>query len=115
MNIVSGLDAADGVLQEGADRLSKECSGDLVARIGDDEYAVLRMGMHESHAAEFARVVHKALTFDVRGVSVRNAAGYARFPRDGNTIESLVMTAESGVASAQDRESDRVAGPADRI
>jgi len=115
MNIVVGLEAADGVLREGADRLSKECSGDLVGRIGDDEYAVLRMGMHEIHAAEFARVVHETLTFEVRGVQVRNAAGYARFPRDGNTIDSLVMTAESGVASAQDRESDRVAGPADRI
>ena len=30
-------------------------------------------------------------------------------------IESLMMTAESGVAHAQDHGSDRVSGPADRI
>ena len=115
MNLVVGLEAADGVLRQGADRLVAECTGDLVGRIGDDEYAILRLGMHESHAAEFARVVHKALTFEYQGVTVRNAVGYARFPRDASVIESLLMTAQSGVAAAQDRESDRVSGPADRI
>jgi diguanylate cyclase (GGDEF)-like protein len=115
MNLVVGHEAADGVLLECASRLMGECGGDLVARIGDDEFAVLRLGMHDSHAAEFARVVHKALDFDLRGMSVRNAAGYARFPRDASDIESLMMTAESGIAHSQDRETDKVSGPADRI
>jgi len=115
MNLVVGHEAADGVLHECASRLMSECAGDLVARVGDDEFAVLRLGMHDSHAAQFARVVHKALDFDVRGMSVRNCAGYARFPRDASDIHSLMMTAGSGIAHSQDRESDKVSGPADRI
>ena len=116
MNLVVGPEAADGVLQEGARRLMGECAGDLAGRIGDDEFAVLRLGMHESHAAEFARVVHKALQFELRGVEVDNAAGYGRFPRDGTTIESLMMTASSGVVAARSQASSgKVAGPADRI
>lgn len=115
MNLVVGHQAADGVLRECAARLQKEFGGDLVGRIGDDEFAVMRVGMHESHAAQFALVVHKNLEFEYQGVSVRNAAGYARFPRDATGIESLLMTAESGVSHAKDRASERVAGPADRI
>jgi diguanylate cyclase (GGDEF)-like protein len=115
MNLVVGHEAADGVLHECASRLMTECAGDLVARVGDDEFAVLRLGMHDSHAAQFARVVHKALDFDLRGMSVRNSAGYARFPRDASDIHSLMMTAGSGIAHSQERDSDKVSGPADRI
>ena len=116
LNLVVGPEAADGVLLEAANRLAGECAGDLVGRVGDDEFAVLRVGAHESHAAEFARVVHKALTFDLRGIEVRNATGYARFPRDGTTTESLLITATSGIVAAKDKDTpERVAGPADRI
>jgi diguanylate cyclase (GGDEF)-like protein len=114
-NLVIGHAAADGILKECASRLQAECSGDLAGRIGDDEFAVLRTGIHESHAAQFALVVHKLLEFDLRGVSIRNATGYARSPEDAMDIESLLATAESGVSEAKDRETDRVAGPADRI
>jgi diguanylate cyclase (GGDEF)-like protein len=116
LNLVVGPEAADGVLKEAARRLSTECAGDLVGRIGDDEFAVLRLGMHESHAAEFARVVHKALQFELRGVEVDSAVGYARFPRDGTSIESLMMTSSSGIAAARAQGAPgKVAGPADRI
>lgn len=114
-NLVIGYQAADNVLRESARRLVSECAGDLVARIGDDEFAVLRVGIHEGHAPEFARVVHKALSFEHQGVSVRNAAGYARLPRDASGIESLMMAADSGLAHAKELETDRVTGPADRI
>ena len=115
MNLVIGHATADGVLRECANRLLAEFPGDLIGRIGDDEFALLRTAMHESHAAQFARVVHNALVFDFQGVSVRNCAGYARAPRDASGIESLMMTAESGVSDAKERETDRVSGPGDRI
>jgi diguanylate cyclase (GGDEF)-like protein len=114
-NSIIGHQAADNILREGARRLAAEYATDVVARIGDDEFAILRVGEHESHAQQFARTVHEALHFDYMGVSVRNAAGYARFPRDASGIESLMMTAESGVAAAKDQEGIRYAGPADRI
>lgn len=115
-NLVVGHGGADNLLREGTRRLLAECGGDLIARIGDDEFAVLRIAIHETHAAEFARVVHQALTFDYLGVSVRSTAGWARFPRDANGIESLLMAAESGIThSKADPKAERVSGPADRI
>src|SRR5688572_6581924 len=45
LNLVIGHATADGILKECATRLQAECSGDLVGRIGDDEFAVLRVGM----------------------------------------------------------------------
>jgi diguanylate cyclase (GGDEF)-like protein len=115
MNLVVGPEAADGVLREVARRLSG-CAGDLVGRVGDDEFAVLRLGVAEGHAAEAARVLHERLQFELRGMKVGSAAGYARFPRDGASIESLLMTASSGIAAARGEEcSGKVAGPADRI
>jgi diguanylate cyclase (GGDEF)-like protein len=115
INLVVGHDAADNILREAARRLLESHSGDLVARVGDDEFAVLRIGIHEGVTREFARAVHEALGFEHLGVSVRNAAGYARFPRDASGIESLMMAAEGGVAQAKTLEGDRLSGTAERI
>jgi hypothetical protein len=49
------------------------------------------------------------------GISVRNAAGYARFPRDAHGIEPLMLAALSGVGDAKSREENRLSGPSDRI
>lgn len=115
VNLVVGHDAADNLLREAARRLLESHAGDIVARVGDDEFAVLRVGIHEGVTREFARAMHATLDFDHLGVSVRNAAGYARFPRDANGIESLMMAAEAGVAHAKSLEDDRLSGTADRI
>lgn len=115
INLVVGHDAADNILREAARRLSESHAGDLVARVGDDEFAVLRVGIHEDVTREFARAVHEALDFDHLGVSVRNAAGYSRFPRDASGIESLMMSAEGGVAQAKSLADDRFSGTADQF
>ena len=117
VNLVIGHAAADNVLAE-AGRRTALCGGEgecLAGRLGDDEFAVLCTGIREEEAPAFARAVHDQLNFDYLGVSVRSAAGYSRFPRDAHGIESLMLAAESGVASAKARESARLAGPADRI
>jgi hypothetical protein len=59
--------------------------------------------------------MHATLNFEFSGVAVRNAAGYARFPRDAHGIEPLLLAAESSLASAKGQETERFAGPADRI
>lgn len=114
-NLVVGHQAADNILREAARRIQAVHATALVARAGDDEFAVLGIGVPEGEAAAFARRVHAALDFDYMGVSVRNAAGYSRFPRDASGIESLMMGAQSGVAQAKTLEADRFSGPADRI
>ena len=117
VNLVIGHRAADNVLAEAGRRLGLtgaegEC---LAGRLGDDELAVLCTGITEAEAAAFARSVHEHLNFEFLGVSVRSAAGYSRFPRDAHGIESLMLAAESGVATAKTQEAERLAGPADRI
>ena len=84
VNVVIGHRAGDGVLKEAAARVRKATGGGhLVARIGDDEFAALGLGLKdEKLAEEFARAVHAALQFEHLGVSVRASVGYARFPRD---------------------------------
>jgi diguanylate cyclase (GGDEF)-like protein len=117
INLVIGHEAADHLLGEAARRVLL-ATGDaehVVGRSGDNEFAVLGVGVPEERAEAFARALHASLNFDYQGVSVRSAAGFSRFPRDAHGIESLMLGAESGVASAKAREDDRFAGPADRI
>lgn len=119
VNVVIGHRAGDGVLLEVARRARAAIgSGHLLARIGDDEFAVLGLGLRdEALALEFARAVHDSLQFEFAGVSVRSSTGYARFPRDAHGIESLLLAAEGSLLRAKDHEHevDRFAGPADRI
>jgi diguanylate cyclase (GGDEF)-like protein len=117
MNLVIGHQAAEQVLAEAARRLARaagaaEC---LFGRVGDDELAVLALGVPEERAEPFAGELHRALDFDHMGVSVRNAAGFARFPRDAHGIEPLMLAAQGGVGNAKAREDARLVGPADRI
>jgi predicted signal transduction protein with EAL and GGDEF domain len=87
-----------------------------VARIADDEFAVLACLPDEAEAAPLARELHAELSFDFSGVAVRCAVGYARFPRDGDHLEGLLIAAESSLLGAKAGEGGaRLAGPADRI
>lgn len=115
VNLVIGHEAADHMLKEVARRLMHASGEHLVARVGDDEFAVLAIGVTEGEAPLLARAIHDALNFDFLGVSVRNGAGYSRFPRDAHGIESLMLGAESALASAKTRETERLMGPMDRI
>jgi len=114
-NLVIGHEAADNVLRECARRLRQEFGEDLIGRLGDDEFAVLRIGLREGHCPEFARVVHQAVAFDHLGVSVRNAAGFARFPRDADGLEPLLMAAETSLVGSKASETQRCSGPGGRI
>jgi diguanylate cyclase (GGDEF)-like protein len=118
VNVVIGHRAGDGVLKESAQRITRLAQAHLRGRIGDDEFAVLALGFaDENVAAKFARSLHEALQFDYLGVAVRASVGYARFPRDANGIESLLLAAEGSLTTAKDHEHEAVhfAGPADRI
>lgn len=116
VNLVIGHRAADRVLVESARRLRDVAAGHLIARIGDDEFAVLATGLADEAAAlDLARRVHAALDFGFSGVTVRNATGYARFPRDADGIEPLLLASESSLANAKASDAERLAGPGDRI
>ena len=85
-------------------------------RIGEGEFAVLGHGLDGEHAAEeLARRVHEALNFEFAGVDVRCAVGFARFPRDADGLDALLLAAEGSLLSAKAAIGERLAGPADRI
>lgn len=115
VNLVVGREGGDRLLAEAARRLLDVSGGHLVGRVGDDEFAVLAVGVPEERAAPIAREIHAALDFDFHGAKVRNSAGFVRFPRDGDDIDALLMGAMSGIASAKSGDSGRLAEPADRI
>jgi diguanylate cyclase (GGDEF)-like protein len=118
VNVVIGHRAGDGVLKETAGRLTRLAQAHLRGRIGDDEFALLAMGLSDEAAAEaFARSVHEALQFEFAGVSVRASVGFARSPRDADGAEGLLLAAEGSLTRAKDHEneSERFAAPADRI
>ena len=116
LKVVVGYSATDRVVAEVARRL-REIAGDhLLARLAEDEFAVLARGMDEGQAADLARRVHDALIFEYSGVAVRCAVGFSRFPRDGDHLDSLLLAAEGSLLGAKSNsEGTRLAGPADRI
>jgi diguanylate cyclase (GGDEF)-like protein len=115
VNLVVGHRAADGLLLEAAQRLKQVAGDNLCARIGDDEFALLAVGVPEEGSEAFARRVHEAVTFDTLGVSLRSRLGYARFPRDSTSIESLLLAAESSLAHAKHPDARRFGSAAGRI
>ncbi len=117
LKVVVGHDAADRVVAEAGRRLEALCADHLVARIADDEFAVLASELvSEESAAALAREIHAALEFGYLGAEVRSTVGFARFPRDGDTLDALVLGAEAALLGAKaDPVGERVAGPADRI
>ena len=118
VNVVIGHGAGDSVLREFARRLLVAAEGHVLARIGDDEFAIFVIGFaSEAECEPFARKLHEALQFEFSGVSVRSSTGYARYPRDSHTVESLLLAAEGALAQAKDHATEpaHFAGPADRI
>jgi len=117
VNLVIGHRAADGVLKDVGSRLSQAAASHLTARIGDDEFAVLAQVADEAAAEALAQSLHRVAQYEQSGVSVRASVGFARFPRDATSIESLLLAAEGSLTRAKDHEHEagRFAGPADRI
>jgi diguanylate cyclase (GGDEF)-like protein len=116
LKVVVGYAAADRVVMEVGRRIAALAAPHLVARIGEDEFAVLATLPDEASAARLAAAVHGNLAFDYSGVAVRCAVGFARFPRDGDNAEGLLLAAESSLLSATTGEGGAgLAGPADRI
>jgi diguanylate cyclase (GGDEF)-like protein len=111
MNHVVGHVAADRILAEVGRRAAAATPGALVARIGDDEFAILDTGLaNEAAAYEVARRCSEATRFEFAGVSVHAAVGFAIYPRDANGLESLLMGADNSLAQAKLQATGRLAG-----
>lgn len=114
IRVMVGYAATDRLVVEAGRRLASVASPHLVARIGEDEFALLAHGP-DGDAEDLARKVHQALNFDFSGVAVRCAVGFARHPRDAGGLEALMLAAEGSLLSAKAAIGERLAGPAERI
>ena len=111
INDTQGHSAGDAVLREVALRLggcvrSGEGEADVVARLGGDEFAVLLTEV--THPQQVQNVAERVLAvmrkpFMVGGREnfISASVGIARYPEDGNDVESLLRNADAAMYSVK--------------
>ncbi|MCL4434489.1 MAG: EAL domain-containing protein [Actinobacteria bacterium] len=127
VNDVLGHAAGDDLIIEVATRLSRTVrQQDTVARLGGDEFAILLPGLSDPEAIEaLARRMLASLSmpFNMSGqeVYVTGSIGVAMAPRDGNTYDELLSSADAAMYRSKemgkntfqtfDAEEDRTSTP----
>jgi diguanylate cyclase (GGDEF)-like protein len=109
VNDVYGHAAGDLLLRAVADRL-KSCTrqGEIVARIGGDEFVVVLENVgSEAQAVDVMRRLNDRLgqVYDLGGEPYHPSAslGLALFPRDGDTPDALLKAADLNMYVAKSR------------
>ncbi|HTH73501.1 MAG TPA: EAL domain-containing protein [Trinickia sp.] len=102
-----GHTVGDEVLKAFAQRLIDCASaGDTVARLGGDEFVMLvcRLGTPDD-ARNMAETVlermHESVWIDAQPLQVAPSIGIALFPRDGDTVETLLKNADAAMYAAK--------------
>lgn len=102
-----GHPAGDGVLCTIADRLKGAVRpGDIVARMGGDEFAVLLSELRDDTDAELAAAkilarVSEGLQIAGQDVRVTPSLGMAIFPEDGESLTGLLKSADAAMYAAK--------------
>jgi diguanylate cyclase (GGDEF)-like protein/PAS domain S-box-containing protein len=121
VNDRSGHDAGDRILREVAQRLQQGLrQGDLVARVGGDEFVVLLPGCSDANAAravaEGLRArLHPPCASTDGPVHLDASIGIACFPTDGSDPEALLVHADRAMYAARRRATRRGGTAPDRI
>lgn len=102
-----GHPVGDLVLQQVGQRLRDTLrDGDLLARIGGDEFAVVLVDLKQEHVERVAQKLAHAFdrTFEVDGkqVALGVSIGAALFPQDGVDCESLMKGADAAMHRAKE-------------
>jgi len=108
-----GHHVGDLILQEVAQRLDRACrSGDIVARLGGDEFAIVLLRDIDDAASTTATFERLAATLReplvVRGlpITLGGSFGVARYPNDGEDVETLIQHADVAMYAAKHSPGD---------
>ena len=107
INDTYGHDVGDVVLQTIATRLKETTrTDDTVSRYGGDEFLYLLMEIDDDHdAATVANKIIESVQLpcevSVGELVISTSIGIAIFPRDGTTVESLIMRADAAMYRAK--------------
>jgi diguanylate cyclase (GGDEF)-like protein len=107
INDTLGHDAGDELLRQVSNRISHAVRGsDMVARLGGDEFVVLMEGLSSyASAAEVAKKIVKAnerpFTIASQSIKTSVSVGISLYPQDGNTVHSLMRSADLAMYHAK--------------
>ena len=117
-NINDGLghEVGDAVLRAVAQRLSDDLrAGDLVGRMGGDEFVVVCEGLQgeadaEPIAAKLQAQFQQPVLHQGLPIQVRASVGISLYPRDGHDVRSLLADADAAMYRA--KQNGRISRPA---
>jgi diguanylate cyclase (GGDEF)-like protein len=106
VNDTLGHSLGDRLLQQVAGRL-RECvrEDDVVVRMGGDEFVLLLPRMRKGGTADVARKIlarlEEPVHLDEHEICITASIGIARFPDDGEDVETLLKNADSAMYRAK--------------
>jgi len=112
INETLGFEYGDSVLQAVATRLTQNVrDGDTVARLGDDEFAILLEDIYQKE--DIPVVVEKIIKslsqihiFDEHELFVTTAMGISLYPSDGDDAQTLIQNADVAIHHAKESGSN---------
>ncbi len=114
VNDTHGHPFGDALLKAVAGRLTEAAGeGDIVARIGGDEFALLQTRCRTPEdtmelAERVLAAVRRSFSIEDYQLSIRPSVGVARSPRDGHDVESLFKSADLALYAAKTAGRDRI-------
>ncbi|MGF1477112.1 MAG: EAL domain-containing protein [Geminicoccaceae bacterium] len=111
VNDTYGHGAGDRLLQRIADRLKQWVRrGDLVARLGGDEFTIVLTDIEDvdrlgAKAEQIAEILKTPVDIGVAEVDVGGSIGIAVFPGDADTVDELIVSADTAMYAAKQQRS----------
>lgn len=114
INDSMGHAAGDRLLRRVADRIKQRCDNtDAVARVGGDEFAILKRASSPTEIAAFAESLREALTepfaIDNGIVQIGGSLGISHYPTDASNAGELMNSADLAMYYAKKLGRNRIA------
>jgi diguanylate cyclase (GGDEF)-like protein len=105
-----GHKVGDKVLKEVGNKIGNELrKGDIVSRLGGDEFIVLITDVKSIEDAievadRMSEVFKEKLSIDLKEISIRPSIGISLYPDHGKTIEELILKADDAMYEAKQKQ-----------